>query len=49
MSVSAPRARRVARLLAFACAAGALAASSLGAQPSLPTAAQLQALLALDA
>jgi ribokinase len=35
--------------LARACAAGALAASSLGAQPSLPTAAQLQALLALDA
>ncbi len=35
--------------LARACAAGALAASSLGAQPSLPTARQLQALLALDA
>jgi ribokinase len=31
--------------LTRACAAGALAASSLGAQPSLPTAAQLQAVL----
>jgi ribokinase len=29
-----------------ACAAGALAASRLGAQPSLPTAAELDAILA---
>jgi ribokinase len=32
--------------LARACAAGALAASRVGAQPSLPTAAELDAVLA---
>jgi ribokinase len=32
--------------LARACAAGALAASRFGAQPSLPTAAEVDALLA---
>ena len=38
----------VAERLARACAAGALAASRFGAQPSLPTAAELDALLGSD-
>lgn len=41
--------RRGEELLVRACAAGALAASRLGAQPSLPTASELEALLARNA
>ena len=45
---SSSRCSRVARAAALerACAAGALAASRRGAQPSLPTAAEVDAILA---
>jgi ribokinase len=45
LAVSLLEGRDRGEALARACAAGALAASSPGAQPSLPTAAQLQAVL----
>jgi ribokinase len=38
--------RDVQEALERACAAGALAASKMGAQPSLPTAAEIDAILA---
>jgi ribokinase len=45
LAVSLLEGRDRGEALTRACAAGALAASSLGAQPSLPTAARLQAVL----
>ena len=43
--VSILQGRELGEALLRACAAGALAASRLGAQPSLPTAAELEAVL----